>query len=97
MEDEGACEDGFLTIVGLICCLGGYKRDSDDRLRGGSCGLDFSFGFVATSVDMVKDWTITCITKLGKHCRQVWEIGSGIRRFGYKTETGRGQDPLNSP
>jgi hypothetical protein len=50
MEDEGACEDGFLpdALVNEF----GYRRLSDDRLRGGSCGLGFSFGFV--EVDMVK-------------------------------------------
>ena len=53
MEDEGACEDGFLPVVGLICCRGGYKKLSDERLRGGSWGLGFSFGFVG-GLDMVK-------------------------------------------
>lgn len=41
MEDEGACEDGFLR--------GGYRRLSGcEGFRGGSCGatmaLAFSFG-----------------------------------------------------
>ena len=60
MEDECACEDGFLPVVGLICCRGGYRRLSEDRLRGGSCGLGFSFGFVG-GLDMVKHWLITWI------------------------------------
>ena len=51
MEDEGACEDGFLPDVLVNIC--GYRRFSDDRLRGGSCGLGFSFGFVGElEVDM---------------------------------------------
>ena len=65
MEDEGAWEDGFLPVVGLICCRGGYRRLSEDRLRGGSCGLGFSFGFVG-GLDMVKRTGLSRAKLLGR-------------------------------
>lgn len=52
MEDEGACEDGFLDRLSIVKAgRGGYRRVSDDGLRGGGRGLGFSFDF--GEVDMV--------------------------------------------